>query len=84
MNRLHDRVLLHADFGTRVGPKDMTAGPDPADFPPPVPDPLTRAALSDAVHPSSILRVRERGERHVAMESSVADLRTVADWISDR
>jgi DNA polymerase len=34
------------------------------------------------VHPSSILRVRERDERHLAMDAFVADLGVVADWIS--
>jgi DNA polymerase len=34
------------------------------------------------VHPSSILRVAERGDRHAAMEAFVADLGAVADWIA--
>ena len=34
------------------------------------------------VHPASILRVRERGGRHLAMDALVADLSAVADWIS--
>lgn len=34
------------------------------------------------VHPSSILRVRERDERHLAMDAFVGDLGMVADWLS--
>lgn len=34
------------------------------------------------VHPSSILRVSERSERHLAMDAFVADLSGVADWLS--
>lgn len=36
------------------------------------------------VHPSSILRVSDRDERHLAMEQFVADLGSVADWIGKR
>jgi DNA polymerase len=34
------------------------------------------------VHPSSILRISPRNERHLAIDAFVADLRAVADWIS--
>lgn len=34
------------------------------------------------VHPSSILRVSDRGERHRAMDALVADLQTVAAWLA--
>jgi DNA polymerase len=34
------------------------------------------------VHPSAILRVPDRDERHAALDAFVADLRKVAAWLA--
>jgi DNA polymerase len=39
--------------------------------------------VSLTIHPSAILRVRDKSERQVAMDEFVADLASVAAWLRD-